>query len=248
MLKRLLSLVIIAALMVCGATVAYALDEDGAGNWYVQFTENEKMNSNYDAVERDQFADTISMLEPGDSATFYMEVENQHKESTDWYMTNEVLRTLEQSQSLAEGGAYSYKLTYNGPNGQDVLFDSEAVGGLDRTNADGRVGLREATFSLENWFYLDTLKSGEKGDLELRVALEGETQGNRYQNTMAQLQMNFAVELTNDTTTRTVYTPVRTGDEGGAMTWSVVMLGCGLAALGLAVVRTRKEKEESDDA
>ena len=56
-------------------------------------------------------------------------------------------------------------------------------------------GLHEATDALEEWFYLDTLAKDQGGVLTLRVALDGETQGNDYQDTLAELQMQFAVEL-----------------------------------------------------
>lgn len=45
-------------------------------------------------------------------------------------MTNEVIQTLEDAQSSAEGGAYEYKLTYVGSdNAEKVLYDSSTVGG-----------------------------------------------------------------------------------------------------------------------
>ena len=47
----------------------------------------------------------------------------------------------------------------------------------------------------DEWFYLDTLAKDDGGVLTLRVALDGETQGNDYQDTLAELQMQFAVEL-----------------------------------------------------
>lgn len=53
--------------------------------------------------------------------------------------------------------------------------------------------------------------------MELTVALDGETQGNDYQNTLADLQVNFAVQL-NDTATpnqpsKNTSTWVKTGDD-----------------------------------
>ena len=48
--------------------------------------------------------------------------------------------------------------------------------------------------SLEEFFYLDRLVPGGDGIVTLKVELDGETQGNTYQNTLASLQMNFAVE------------------------------------------------------
>ena len=65
--------------------------------------------------------------------------------------------------------------------------------------------------------------------MTLNVALEGETQGNSYQKTIADLTMRFAAEIT---PTRTV---VRTGDETNVNTNYIVMGVAGLLALALAV-------------
>ena len=242
----------IAALLLCGTVPAFA-EENVGGNWYVHFTSNAKMESNFEAVRTNartgnQMSEAMSELQPGDKATFYMELKNEHVEDTDWYMTNEVLQTLEDAVDVAEGGAYSYVLTYVHPNGQvEELYSSYNVGGEDK-NIEDREGLREATSSLEEWFYLDTLKRNESGQIVLEVELEGETQGNKYQDTMAQLQMNFAVELSQTQTRRREFSSVRTGDEEPMLVWSGVSLACGLTALLLAVVRKRREDEEGENA
>ena len=245
--KRVLTLVLLALLMLTVSVPAYAEDMEG-GDWYVRFTSDGRMDSNFRTATG--MSDILTGLQPGDNATFYMELSNEHASSTDWYMTNKVLESLEASQDVAQGGAYSYDLRYVGPSGQeDVLYTSSSIGGEGKTLAD-RIGLREATSALEDFFYLDTLKSGEKGKITLNVALDGETQGNTYQDTLARLQMNFAVELTRDDTTPSTWRPVRTGDETNMMLWSGIMLGCGVAALVLAVVtlrRNRKDREEDED-
>ena len=256
-MKRIASIVLAAVLVLSVSVCAYADTMEG-GDWYCRFTTDERMDSNFN-VSATGMADVLSGLQPGDDAVFYMELENQNAATTDWYMTNEVLQSLEASQTVAEGGAYSYDLRYVGPDGvEDVLYTSESVGGEGKTLAD-REGLREATSALEDFFYLDTLASGEKGNITLRVALDGETQGNAYQDTLARLQMNFAVELSPDQpdnpdspddTPDSPYTPVRTGDESNMLLWSGVMLVCGLGVLALAVYtlrRNRKYREEDED-
>ena len=251
-MKRIFCFVMIAALFLCGTVPAFA-EESIGGDWYVHFTPNAKMDSNFTAVRSNgssgkTMSEAMSELQPGDKATFYMELKNEHVEDTDWYMTNEVLQTLEDAVDVAEGGAYGYVLTYVHPNGQrEELYSSYNVGGEDKTVAD-REGLREATSSLEEWFYLDTLKKNDVGQIILEVELEGETQGNKYQDTMAQLQMNFAVELTQTQTRRREFSSVRTGDEEQMLVWSGVSLACGLTALLLAVVRKRREDEEGENA
>ena len=83
-------------------------------------------------------------------------------------------------------------------NGQEtVFFDSSTIGG-DRSSAAG-LGLHEATESMGEYFRLGTLTPGEKGMVTLSVTLDGETQGNDYQNTLADLTMSFAVDTLNPT-------------------------------------------------
>ena len=82
------------------------------------------------------------------------------------------------------------------------MFDSDTVGGeydsVDDMLTHMGEGLHSATNALKDYFYLDTIHNGEGGYITLEVALDGETQGNDYQDTLADLQMNFAVELRDD--------------------------------------------------
>lgn len=73
-------------------------------------------------------------------------------------MTNEVIQTLEDAQSSAEGGAYEYKLTYVGSdNAEKVLYDSSTVGGEGSSKAGE--GLKQIDSSTEEYFYLGRLAS-----------------------------------------------------------------------------------------
>ena len=65
----------------------------------------------------------------------------------------------------------------------------------------------------------------------LTVSLEGETQGNIYQNTAARIQMNFAVEL-KDAGGKTA---VKTGDENNLTPYYIGMVVAGLLFLYLAL-------------
>ncbi len=99
------------------------------------------------------------------------------------------------------------------------------------------VGLHEATSNLEEYFFLDTLNSGENGMVTLDVALEGETQDNSYQNTAAKIRMNFAVELSNpgSTTSSSTSRAVKTGDENNLLPYYIGMVVAGLLLLYLAL-------------
>ena len=216
-------------LMVVGASMtAYAEDYVGSDDWTVSFT-GEKMESNFSAQEMDE---SILNIQPGDSIRVQVNISNDSKRTTDWYMTNAVLKSLEDADSVAEGGAYTYKLSYVAVDGTEtVLFDSDAVGG-ENTDENVSEGLHQATESLEDYFYLDTLKTGEKGIVYLYVQLEGETQGNAYQDTLAELAMNFAVELVED---GTIIQTVKTGDAAPIMLFSLLALLSGVVVMIIAI-------------
>ncbi|MBD5393941.1 MAG: hypothetical protein HDR23_03155 [Lachnospiraceae bacterium] len=189
-------------LLIGGLSVpVYAKTYYGDPDWHVSFTSQKKMESNFKTSDLDE---AVRGLQPGDDIIFTLSLQNEYSESTAWWMTNEVLYSLEDrsANNRTHGGAYTYKLTYTDKSGSEfILFDSETIGGDSVSNAGE--GLHEATDALEKYFYLDTLATGQKGFIRLAIALDGETQGNDYQDTLADLQMNFAVELlTNEPTSR----------------------------------------------
>lgn len=142
---------------------------------------------------------------------------------------------------------------------KETLYSSEEVGG-ETKNASGE-GLHQATNSLKDYFYLDRLKSGQSGEITLKVKLEGETQGNTYQDTLAKLQMNFAVELVDDSTTpgtpdnptKTLSkkspsrTTVKTGDNSRVLLYSVIALIAGLVCAGAVVYNVRQNREDAEE-
>ena len=94
---------------------------------------------------------------------------------------------------------------------------------------------------MENYFYLDRLESGQSGSVSLYVQLEGETQGNDYQDTLARLQMNFAVEKVE---TKKVIENVKTGDTSQIMLFSGLALVSGLVLLIFAMMSMKKYRNE----
>lgn len=212
----------------------------GKDGWQVTFTQAEEMESNFTSAD---LANLFSGMQPGDDAVITLALRNSHSAVTNWYMTNEVLSSLEDSVSVASGGAYEYYLSYVGPSGEErVLFDSDTVGGETVGNAGE--GLHEATDALDEFFFLDTLKTGESGRITLRVALDGETQGNDYQDTLAKLQMNFAVELDATDTGGKPHKVVKTGDES-LLPYIIAAAVSGVLLLIFAIVslKTRRKKE-----
>lgn len=241
--------------------MAYADEYSGRTDWTVIFTADEKMTH---TPENMNLADAVSDMQPGDVNTVAVTIKNEHAAATDWYMTNEVIRSLEESVSVAHGSGYGYVLKYKGPSGQEkVLFNSDEVGGESSTESDSGEGLHEATSSLEDWLYLDELKSGEHGLVTLQVSLDGETNNNAYQDTLADIKMNFAVELADASTASgtpgTPGTPGSSTPSGSSLPKTgdyldmlplLILGGVGgvaLLILAFAGCRLRREQETAEE-
>lgn len=262
------------AVMLAGSALTVRAEHHlvGGDQWKVQFTGKE-MKSTFTSQD---ITNAISAIEPGDDIEIKIKLENTDSRKATWYMTNEVLQTLEESQNAASGGAYTYNLTYtSGDSTQEplILYDSENVGG-EKNSAAGE-GLKEVMSSLDDkdWLYMDQLKPKGTGTISLTVGLDGETQGNGYQNTLARLQLNFAVERaaaasssggsggsgggsgssgggTSSTPApapaSVVYSPgaVQTGDPSSMLLWSAAALTSGLALMVFVVCFYKKKREE----
>ncbi len=227
-------------LLLSAPITVHAENFSGGDDWKVVFDSNKNMSSTFKNTDID---DAIYNLEPGDSVDFHLALKNEYSETTDWYMTNAVLQSLEDTQSVAEGGAYTYILKYISVDGTETtLYSSDEVGG-ETVNESGE-GLHQATDNLEDYFYLDRLEPNQSGEITLHVELEGETQGNIYQDTLAKLQMNFAVELVSPSTTVKKRKIVDTGDHSKVILYAVVTLVAGIACASLAIYSVNQRKKE----
>lgn len=242
-MKRLTGLLLAITLALVPASTALAESLKGSNEWNVTFTEAEKMVDNYSEKE---WADDMYQLQPGDDATFTVTLKHEHGTKADWYMSNEVIKSLEDARTSyatdandPKDSAYEYLLTYTGANGKErTLYDSKTVGG------DNAEGLNEATEALEDFFYLDTLSKGQTAKVNLKVSLDGETEGNDYFDTLAQLKMKFAVELQPDTPDTPRRKIVRTGDETNLLPFYLAMVVSGTLLAVLAVQGIRERKSE----
>ena len=236
MKKRLFSVILLLALIASLSAPVFADHLTGDPTWTVTFTTAAKIESSFKTSE---IQDAVSTLQPGDDITVSITLRNKYKESVDWYMMNSIIKSME-DDATASGGAYSYVLEYRGSNGAvRELYNSEKVGGqLAANDTTTPEGLHEVNDALKDYFYLEAMPTNGTGVVTLTVALEGETQGNRYQDTLADLRMRFAAEIT---PTRTV---VKTGDETNNMPYYLGMTGSGVIVLLLAIdgVVRRKKK------
>ena len=253
MKKKLLCLVMGLVMLAGSSLTVFAEDYQGRTDLLAEFTGDE-IRSNY---SRSDFTDEFSQVQPGDSVQMNIAIRNSDDSETDWYMTNEIIETLEDAMSSAEGGAYEYRLSYTDKDGAEtVLYDSDTVGG--ETAAGGLEGLHEFTGAADEYFFLDRLASGESGRVNLWLRVDGETQGNGYQLTLAELRVNFAVEKVPEAERRTemnrttsdsdirVVTTVQTGDAAKLMLWSGVALGCGLVLVAAAVWMRKKNNGKGE--
>lgn len=249
-----ISLVAVLILLLTSSVPAMAEDRTGASGWQVTF-DGKKMESNFTSAD---MSNEAGSMQPGDSIEFTVTIKNTFDGQADWYMKNEVLESLEDAGDAA-GGAYDYLLTYTDTQGQTTtLYSSEKFGGDGKI---GGVGLHGATTTLQNYFYLDRMGKDTSGVVKLKVALDGETLVNDYQNTLARLQMDFATELVSGSgspgTTPGTTSPgnpdslrpdrnaVKTGDETEIMRYLLMMFGSGLVLFigGIVLLRHRKEEE-----
>ena len=163
-------------------TNAYAISEDY--EWDVTYTADKQMTSTY---SKEAVNNALASMQPGDSFTLHAVLHNQSDQATDWYMTSKAIRTLEETQAAAEkaGGAYSYRL----------LFDGQEIYSSDKVGGDGsELGFKEIANATGDWFLLGNIASNQKGEVEIEMTLDGETQGNAYRNTNGELEVAFAVE------------------------------------------------------
>ena len=190
----------------------------------------------------------LDKLQPGDDATFIVNLRNDYTKGSNWYMTSEIIDSLE--EGTASGGGYTYQLQYinnTDSSKSRMLYNSEIVGGDPNSGqAQSEQGLREVNQAIKedynrngvSYFYLDNLARGQGGQIVLKIALDGETQGNRYQDRLADLRMNFAVQVqdtTGTTTTTSRGTAPRTGDENNLLPYYIAMIISGLLFLYFAL-------------
>ena len=263
MKKKILCLAMIAMMVLGIPMTANAEVIKGSQDWVVTYEKN-GITSNFKGVNKEE--DMLQNLQPGDTVELKIKLENISEKKSDWYMTNEVLQSLEDGTN-ASGGAYTYILTYTDPAGKEiVIYSNERVGGeIEETNArstsETLVGLKQATNTLDDHFYLDRLNAGEAGYVNLSISLDGETQGNAYQTAFAELEMDFAVESVKEVTHKevekvetpkkvvqrevvtTATTAAKTGDASQIALFSAVAFVSGVALMVVAVKQAKGRKK-----
>ncbi len=235
----------------------------GDDSWSVVFNAEKQMVSSFSTAD---INDVVGGMQPGDNVIVTLRLKNENPTATDWYMQNEVLYSLEDrsANSQTGGGAYTYRLTYTDHTGAvQTLFDSDTVGGENGTTVEETLeGLHGATSALKDFFYLDTVNNGEGGIITLEVALDGETQGNSYQDTLADLRDDLPTQPTPNQPGNpptpvddTQPTPepgrrtdvVRTSDESQLPLLAAISGVTGLMLLGYCIYCFREHKKKKGE-
>lgn len=242
-MKRFLSVLTVLLMLVMAFSAnVFADSTKTPDTWGVTLTSSGNLESNFSAKE---FNDAIYNMQPGDDVTITLRLRNNYDIAVDWYMLNEVVQSLEDASKTAGGGAYAYELVYKSPSSTEPedLFRSDSVGGEGYVKKDLE-GLKGATDNLKDYFYLDTIEPGKEGLITLKITLEGETQGNDYQDTLAELRMKFAVELDRPKNT----TVVITGEETHPLPLIIIASTSGVLLLILGIVGLRLRKAAGKEA
>lgn len=238
-MKKIITLLLVASLLVLPVSTAFANDypvPGGSVEW-----DGSKLNSNLENVNK-----VIGEMQPGDTLTYTVDLKNTGSKNTDFWMSNKVLASFE-DVAEATGGAYTYRLEYQGPGGSQLFYNSASVGGDEEK---GLYGV-EDSIDQKAYFFLGSLAKGESGTVTLFVKLDGETQGNAYQDKDAGLELIFGVEENEPTTTtktenktvnKTVTVPgdVKTGDDFNMLPFSIAAIAAGILLIVVATGRRRK--------
>ena len=109
-------------LFILGSISTVYADENSTAAGSCSFTGKEMVSS----FDSNKLAVSVSEMQPGDEVTFSVNIKNDSDISTKWYMSNDVLSSLEDAQSVAANGGYSYILTFVGPDGKEDTIYSKA--------------------------------------------------------------------------------------------------------------------------
>ena len=246
---KLFTLLLTLTMVLAMSQMVFADDYTAKGGTY---TYN---GTDIERTEGQAISEAVSQLEPGDTVKITLTYKNDTSDTTEWYMENTVLKTLEEEAGM--DGGYTYVLSNIGPDGKETtIFDTRegAIGGAEKK---GGTGLEQATNATEgkinsqDYFFIQELKADESGQTVLTVGLDGESLANVYETRNASIQIGYAVEKLE--TGETVYKHVKrksnidTGDTTDLIGPAAVFLGACLLLI-IGIISYRKDRKEGEDA
>ena len=142
-------------------------------------------------------------------------------------MSERVLEIEHLSVVYRDNPLFGKKTSYQALTDINFHIDHGEIVGLVGESGSGKSTLLRALLAL------DPVQGGQ---VLLTIALDGETQGNAYQDRLADLKMNFAVQIADQpgTSTRAGNAP-KTGDENNLFPYYVAMVISGFLFLYFAL-------------
>lgn len=219
-------------------TVSLAADAEPT----VTFDGKQIVHSNYDVTD---FGDAFDNMLPSETRTQEILLKNADQRAIDFYMSAQVLKSL---QEIGADNAFyhvSLDLVQNGistriyGDGQELV----TVGGSN----NGARGLKELDDSLDTYYLLAVMKAGETAKLQLTVELDGESGDNVYMARDGKIQFDFRVQYDDPKApevitvkgdpvvhvvkkVQTIYRGVKTGDQApiaifvGALVFAAILI------------------------
>ena len=160
-----LALAVTAASFVGMTEEAFAKTEDV--EWNVTYTG--KGSTGFESDYTDDIKKQISNAMPGDTLVYTANYKNASDKTMDFFLSADVLSSLEDDKNgkAAVGGAYSYIVTYDSGSGEQIIYDSETVGG----DNDVQKGLNQVKNG-NAFVSVGTLESNQTGRVKLEVKLD----------------------------------------------------------------------------
>jgi hypothetical protein len=172
---------------------------------------NEKNQLVY-AQDGSALASAFDGMAPGDTRTVAIKVENDNSHSAAFFVSEDTVATLEEGNSNAKGGAYSFGLSVGAAEQTAQSLLSAVAGGYDSNGKARTTGLSDIT-ELNNYQYLAELAPGEATYVFLTLELDGESFDSNYANTLGTLAFQFRAYYEDDAqpTVITEYNPQKGG-------------------------------------
>lgn len=173
------------------AILAIGMKSQAAKTPSVTFTKGEQL-----ILSDTSLGNVFEGMAAGDERTLAIEVKNENKNTTDFYMSAEALQSLE-DVNKASGGAYGITLMVN----ESVIYSNNSIGGALSTGTTTSKGLYDV-IELKNKLFVATLKTGEKAVVKFTMGLDGEAitnnENNSYSNAVGQFNFEFQAAYDGD--------------------------------------------------
>lgn len=133
----------------------------------------------------DDFGNNFKNMIPGDKKTQKFILHNTDDRELKFYFNIDVLKDVDNS---CEGAVYNVELACDGE-----VFYQGLLGGDDGRLVDLTTG------ALSDDILLAELEKNEKANLSMKIAFDGDTMGNEYQNQEAVIQIKFSASYDGET-------------------------------------------------